>query len=440
MADAPLPPADYSLEHALAWRRADPVRWQAAQAGLLRDHLMRAGRSPYYRNLFKQAGFDPLEVNSVADLDQLPPTRRQDLESDPAAFQGVPDGKIRDWALTSGTTGGSLAVPYSGPDLIRLAFNEAAAFHGAGFKPGRRYLVTVTLDRCFIAGLAYVDGITRLGAAAIRSGPGQPALQWDLITRLKPHGAVGVPGFLKQLALAGRQRGIDPAAAGVETIVCIGEPVRRPDLSPTPLGAELSELWGATIHSTYASTEIGTAFTECAAGLGGHVHPELAVVEILDDAGRSVPEGEPGEVTVTPLGVEGLPLVRFRTGDVARLQIDPCPCGWTTPRLGPIEGRLAQRLKVRGTTLYPEAVFLALQEMPEVETAYLEVRAAADLSDELTVVAGGENGLDAEMLARRLGERLRVRPKAVVRPAVEVTAQMTREGGRKPKKFFDLRP
>ena len=118
----------------------------------------------------------------------------------------------------------------------------------------------------------------------------------------------------------------------------------------------------------------------------------------------------------------------------------PCPCGWTSPRLGPIEGRLAQRLKYRGTTLYPEMVFRVLQGMAEVHAAYLEVRSASDLSDDLTVVVGSDaRGLTGERVAERLQASLRVRPHVVVKGRTEVVATMERPGERKPRRFFDLR-
>ncbi len=87
------------------------------------------------------------------------------------------------------------------------------------------------------------------------------------------------------------------------------------------------------------STEMGTAFTECSEGKGGHHHPELIIVEFLDDNNNPVPEGEAGEVTITTLGVEGMPLLRFKTGDICHYYNEPCKCGRTTKRLGPVIGR-----------------------------------------------------------------------------------------------------
>ncbi|MCK5231297.1 MAG: phenylacetate--CoA ligase family protein, partial [Desulfobulbaceae bacterium] len=182
------------------------------------------------------------------------------------------------------------------------------------------------------------------------------------------------------------------------------------------------------------------AFCECPAAHGGHVHPELMIVEIVDDNGQKVPDGKPGEVVVTPLGVEGFPLVRFRTGDVARLHTGTCSCDWQTPRLGPIEGRLDQRLKCKGTTIYPEMIFQAAQKIRSVKAVYIEVRSAFDLSDEVKVVVGTD---DRELTSRKLGDllqaRLRVRPEIEIRDHHEVIVDMEKAGGRKLKNFFDFR-
>jgi len=431
---------DYFPAHALRWRRAgldEVARWQG-QA--LRRHVRHAARSPFYRDRLGRLGCDPDAITGVDDLRTLPLTARSDLETAGPGLHATPPESFADITLTSGTTGEPVVVPYTARDLERLAFNEQAAFWGAGVRPGDRVLVCVTLDRCFIAGLAYYSGLVRLGASAIRSGFGQPGRQWELIRRLQPVAIVGVPSFLVELARWGEANGCDPRSAGIRRVVTIGEPVRTQDHGLSPMGQALADLWGASVHASYASTELQTCFCECQATCGGHVHPELALVEIVDEAGSVLPPGQPGEVVVTPLAVEGLPLLRFRTGDVSRLFVEPCACGWKTPRLGPIEGRLAQRLKYRGTTLYPEMVLRVLHGMAEVQAAYLEVRSVDDLSDDLTVVVGSDNpSLTQEHVAERLQANLRVRPNVVVKGRAEVVATMELPGERKPRRFFDMR-
>lgn len=431
----------HDFAHALELRQADPAELRPLQEELLRLHLAQAVKAPFYRNRLAALGLEPSQVK-LTDLPDLPLTSRYDLESDPAAFLAEPPEKQVDLALTSGSTGEPVLVPYTAGDLDRLAFNEQLNFWGAGIRAHDRMLLCVTLDRCFIAGLAYYQGLIKLGATVIRSGPGQPARQWELLDRLKPTGLIGVPSFLLKMAQYGEEQDLSPRSRGIKTLVTISEPVRRGDGTLTPLGRELEEAWGGKVFSNHGATEMETAFSECTVGFGGHVHPELMLAEIVDDAGQVLSPGQPGELVVTPLGVEGLPLLRFRTGDIARLHTGPCPCGWRTPRLGPVEGRLAQRLKVSGTTIYPEMIFQTLQELPEVKGSYLEVRSSYDLSDEINVVVGVNNPADQVTTARiaeLLQARLRVRPQVTPRDPVMVQAAMEQGGGRKLKRFFDLR-
>ncbi|MEZ4981869.1 MAG: hypothetical protein R2769_09845 [Saprospiraceae bacterium] len=104
------------------------------------------------------------------------------------------------------------------------------------------------------------------------------------------------------------------------------------------------------MYSTYASTEMGTSFTECIEGNGGHHHPELLIVELLDDNNEPVHPGEIGEIVITTLGMEAMPLIRFKTGDLCRAYYEPCKCGRTTMRLGPILARKQQMIKLKRTT------------------------------------------------------------------------------------------
>ena len=431
---------EYDLKTAISLRQKARAEIEQIQLSLLKSHLHQARQTLFYKELFDAHHIDIEAIKDVGEISRLPLTTRGDIDSSPAKF-GLQDvTEFSDIALTSGTTGEAVVVPYTKNDLHRLAFNEAVAFYGAGVRDKDCVLLTVTLDRCFIAGLAYYSGVTLLGAAAVRSGPGQAVRQWQIIEKLKPRVIVGVPTFLKEIGVWGVENGIDVRNGSVDTIVTIGEPARKPDCSPTQLGRDLQTIWGAELFSSYGATEFETAFCDCSEFAGGHVHPELMIVEVVDDQGNVLPDGSPGEVVVTPLGVEGFPLVRFRTGDIARLDSSACKCGWNTKRLGPVEGRLAQRLKYRGTTLYPETIFNALQDMLEITGAYVEVRTAVGGGDDISVVVGvSDLNTDVQKVEDKLQAHLRVRPSIILKKSEDVRSVMTGDGGRKPKKFFDLR-
>jgi phenylacetate-CoA ligase len=201
-------------------------------------------------------------------------------------------------------------------------------------------------------------------------------------------------------------------------------------------------VWAAEVLSTYASTEMATSFTECAAGGGGgHVLPDLIAVEILDEAGRPAPPGTPGEVVATPLQVTGMPLLRMTTGDIATLLTDPCPCGRRTYRMGPVLGRKAQMLKVRGTTLYPTAIFAALQSLEGVRNYCLEVHQDHELSDRVRVIVGLDEGthLTEREISERIRGQVRVKLDVATASVEEIRKRTVVEGRRKPVLVFDYR-
>ena len=413
----------------------------AQQLPLLLSHLSYLQEaSPYYRQLFQQTGFVVDEFRSLADLSTLPLTSKVDLATHNRNFLAVAGEKVVDICQTSGTTGDPVIIWQTEADLLRLANNEQLAFMAAGIGASDRVLIGAALDRVFMAGLAYFLGLRQIGAAAIRAGSGQPELVAELIRQQRPNTLVGVPSLLLRVAQQFQQRGEDPSQLGIDKLICIGEPIRNDNLSLSPLGEALQSSWAAQVLGTYASTEMATAFADCSSGCGGHLLPELVVVEIVDNSGSVLPHGETGEVVVTPLGIEGTPLLRYRTGDIARLHFDPCSCGRQTPRLGPIVGRRAQMLKCRGTTLFPAVISSVLQGLTGVEGHYLEVYSEFDLSDRVRVVVGCRDpSLSAATIATAIAAKTRVKPEVVVVTPEEIRDKTIRPELRKPVTFFDYR-
>lgn len=411
----------------------------ALQQRLLQQHVAYAAAlSPFYRRLFK--GLNSLDMKSPASLAALPFTAKSDLEADYADFLAVPEEEIVDFCLTSGTTGKPVAMLQTGRDLDRLGYNEELSFRGAGITKDDRVLIAAAIDRCFMAGYAYLLGLGRIGSTAVRGGSSNVAQLLELIRISRPTAVVGVPSLLLAVGERFLQEGTDPAGLGIGKLICIGEPVRNPDLSLSPLGSRLSGCWNSRIFGTYASTEMATAFTDCDCGKGGHLRPDLVIVEIVSDDGTVLPPGEYGEVVATPLQVTGMPLVRFRTGDIAAIHDAPCDCGRNSVRLGPIVGRKSQMLKYRGTTVYPPAICSVLQGIKEVRGHYIEVYSDFDLSDRIRVVVGtSDPTLTPECLAEQISATIRVKPEVSLATPEEVTGRTLQDNKRKPVTFFDYR-
>ncbi len=409
---------------------AEPSELARVQTELLNAHLDYCRlNSPFYAAL-------PTRKITLEELAALPTTTKNDLASRNDEFAAVAPGQLADICFTSGTTGRPCRIAYTAHDLERLAYNDAVGFHSAGIRPGDRVLLTCTLDRCFIAGLAYYSGCVKLGASAIRNGLNSLEAHAEVFRHLRPEAMVGVPSFLVKFGEYLRANGID--GGSIRTIVCIGEPLRTADLTLTPLGRRLEQVWPGCAYSTYASSEIATSFTECCGRAGGHAPADLAIVEILDEDGAVLPPGETGEVTVTPLGVTGMPLVRFRTGDLSYLITNKCVCGRNSVRLGPILGRKSQMLKIKGTTLFPNVFFSVLDELPEISEYFLTATGEA-LSDMVEVtVAGHGPELDLEHIGELLQAKTRIRVMVRQIGADEVKSKVFGRS-RKATRFFDLR-
>lgn len=400
-----------------------------------------ARHSPYYRRFFSGSRTVPENIKNITDLRQLPTVDKNELFHHNADFLCVPKNRVREYVTTSGTLGDPVWIGLTENDLVRLGKNEAHSYALAGLTSDDLIQLTTTLDKRFMAGLAYWLGAREAGTGVVRTGPGIPELQWDTIRRLGSTVLVAVPSFLLKMLEYAEQEGFDPNESTVRKAICIGEPIRRADLGPNALARRIREKWDIRLFGTYAGTEMATAFTECEAGAGGHLNPELIIAECLDDDGLPVQEGEPGEITVTTLGVEAMPLVRFRTGDIARIHTAPCACGRTTPRIGPVEGRKQQMIKYRGTTLYPPAIFDLLNGLPQIETYVVEVRQNDIGTDEIVVRAALKVPSEdfEKVLKDKFRAKLRVAPHIRFEDFGTVNGLRWPEGSRKPRLLIDLR-
>ena len=398
-------------------------------------------KSKFYQQHFLKHHIDITKIKTLEDLVQIPVTTKDDLQNHNEDFICVPRNKIIDYITTSGTLGDPVTFAMTDYDLDRLAYNEAISFAVADGSPNDTYQLMTTIDRRFMAGLAYFLGVRKLGAGVIRVGNGMPELQWDSIRRFKPNAFITVPSFILKLIEYAEEHGIDYRSSSIKKAVCIGEPLRNPDFSLTTLSRKISEKWDIQLYSTYASTEMGTAFTECIHGCGGHHHPELIIVEFLDDDDQPVAGHEAGEVTITTLGVEGMPLLRFKTGDVCYHYTEPCRCGRTTMRLGPVLGRKQQMIKYKGTTLYPPALYDILDNIDHVVNYYVEVYTNAIGTDEIMIHIGSRQTSEAfeKQIKDHFRAKLRVAPQIIFEPVDYIEKTMLPEAGRKTVRFIDKR-
>jgi len=397
--------------------------------------------SPFYRELFSSHQLNIADIKNTEDLYKIPTTGKEDLQQHNQDFICVPRHKIIEYTSTSGTLGAPVIVALTEKDLQRLAENEFASFVCADGSEQDIYQLMLTLDRQFMAGMAYYSGIRKLGAGIIRVGPGVPSLQWQTILHIKPTAIVAVPSFILKLIAYAKEHNINPNECSVKKAICIGENIKNTDFSFNILGKKITEAWNIKLYSTYASTEMQTAFTECLAGKGGHLNAELLIVELLDHNNQPVGPGEPGEVTITTLGVEGMPLLRYKTGDICIYSDEPCDCGRVSLRLSPVLGRKQQMIKYKGTTLYPQALFDLLNEMEEVVDYVAEVYSNDLGMDEvlLYILPQKHNDETDRKIRAYLQAKLRVSPHIQYISSIEIQKLQYPDLGRKAIRFIDRR-
>lgn len=415
---------------------------EAFQEVLLQQQLVYlAERSPFYQRLFAKHNIDVSNVKTLSDLQSLPTTCKDDLQLYNDDFLCVPPEHIIDYCTTSGTLGTPVTFGLTDKDLDRLAANEMQSFETVGIKQGDRVQLMTTIDRRFMAGLAYFLGLRKLGAGVIRVGSGIPQMQWDSILKYKPTYLIAVPSFLLKLIEFAEQHDIDYNKSSVKAVICIGEALRDKDLNNTILTDRIISKWNIKLHSTYASTEMGAAFTECGRFAGGHVQPDLIITEIVDDEGEVVADGESGELVVTTLGVEGLPLLRFKTGDIVRKHVEPCACGRHTYRIGPVEGRKQHMVKYKGTTLYPPAMHDLLAGFPEVLLHQIELFHNEIGTDEIVIRLVSANSSEEFIggIKDHFRAKLRVAPKIELCVLEELQQSVFNPLSRKPITFIDNR-
>ncbi len=392
-----------------------------------------AKNSPFYHNKIKQVD----TTFSLEDYKKLPFTSKEDLSAHNADFCCVAKNEIAEYVTTSGTTGSPISLYLTKNDLHRLAKNEKDSLSLMGHTSDDLFQLLTTIDKQFMAGIAYFLGVQELEAGMIRLGPGVPKLQWESILKYEPTALIAVPSFIVTLIDYAKENNIDFNKSSIQSIVCIGEPIRNDDLTYNILGKRITDNWNVKIYSTYASTEMGAAFSECTAQKGCHLNDDLLFLEVIKEDGTEAMHGESGEIIVTTLGVEGTPLIRYKTGDIAKIYRDKCSCGNKTPRLGPIIGRKNQMIKFKGTTLYPKAIFDALEEFDSISCYKVLIEKNELGNDEIIILLEDKfkthSQLDA--IKNRCREKLRVLPQFQFMEANKLRGLVYKKHMRKPEKI-----
>jgi phenylacetate-CoA ligase len=341
---------------------------RALQLARLREAVARAGRTRFAREAFARTGFDPAALRSLDDVRRLPFTVKDDFRRHyPLGLLAVPREEVARIHGSSGTTGRPTFVAYTRRDLETWADLCARFLVAGGLRPEHTVHVAFGYG-LFTGGFGLHYGIERVGAAVVPAAGGNTPRQVALLRDLDPEVLVCTPSYALHVAEVARAQGLKPNDLALEYGHFGGEPWTE------EMRQEIERALGILAFNNYGLSEVmGPGVSgECHVRRGMHVSEDHFLVECLDpDTLEPVEEGEVGELVFTTLTKEAMPVLRYRTRDLAALDRSPCPCGRTGVRMGRVVGRSDDMIIVRGVNVFPSQIEEALLRVEGTAPHYL---------------------------------------------------------------------
>jgi phenylacetate-CoA ligase len=396
--------------------------------------------SPYYRQMMDREGLKPDDIETAADLAKLPVTRKADLREHNEKLFAAPRHLWLDIASTSGTTGAPVYIPFTRKDMERIALFGAQTLSLSGLSEYDAVHLTLPMSAwLWMAGFGFYFCFTTLGASITRFGPGFTEKSIGIMQETGSTALMAAPSFALKLGKEIRRKGVPH---GIKRIFIVGENVLDRSLSKNQFGKMIEETWNAELFSCYGATEGCFVTVECSHHQGHHINPDEVYFEILDpDTLEPLEDGQEGLIAITPLGVEGMPLLRYVNGDRSYLIPGKCPCGRMHKRLGPIFARNDHMVKIKGVMVYPDAIKNVLTENG-IESLQVEA-VEKDYSNHIRVYIPAKPGHNTafeafiqEQIRRKLGVTLEV----IAIEEDELNRRVMPEATRKPVVFIDNRP
>ena len=340
---------------------------------------------PYYRAKMEEKGVKPQDIQSLSDLAKLPFTTKQDMrDSYPFGLFAVEQDEIVRIHASSGTTGKPTVVGYTRGDLDTWTdcVSRIACMGGASRKDVAQICFGYGM---FTGALGLHYGLEKIGAAIVPSSTGNSEKQLMYMQDFKTSLLVATPSYGLRLAEVAREIGINPEKDLNVKIALVGS-----ELLTDAMREEMHLAWGrdVKITSNYGMSELmGPGVSgECLEHCGMHINEDYFLPEIIDsETGEVLPAGEKGELVITCIKKEGLPLIRYRTKDITRLFYEPCACGRTTCRMENLSGRSDDMLKIRGVNVFPGQIEEVVLSIPELGPHYEIVVEREGYTDKLTV-------------------------------------------------------
>ena len=389
---------------------------EALQTERLHRTLLQCMKSPFYRKRFKDCGITPQDIRTVDDIARLPFTTKQDLRDNyPFGLSTVELDQVVRLHSSSGTTGKPTVILHTRRDLDQWADAVARCLYMVGLRPGDVFQNTSGYGM-FTGGLGFQYGAERLGLLTVPAAAGNTRRQIKFITDFGTTAIHAIPSYAGRLFEVMDEMGIDPRRdTALRTLVIGAEPHSEEQRR------RIEQMLGVKAYNSFGMSEMcgpGVAF-ECMEQNGMHIWEDYYIVEIVDPVTlEPVPEGETGELVLTTINREAMPLLRYRTRDLTRILPGECPCGRHHKRLDRMKGRSDDMMILKGVNIFPVQIETILMQFPELGNEYLITLTNEDANDRMTVEVELKDFQDdyprmqalTREIARRLKDEILVTP------------------------------
>ena len=397
--------------------------------------------SSFYHDRMKEQNVHPDDIRDLSDIRKLPFMFKRDLRDGypNKIFTASQDELVR-YHVSSGTTGKPTVVGYTQRDLDLWTSSLARALTSIGL--GRGDVIQVSYGYgLFTGGLGIHYGAERIGATVLPTSVGNTERQIELMQDLGVTAIACTPSYLLHIGEVAEKMGVD-----IKKDTCLKAGILGAEPWTDGMRTRIENWLGIKAYDIYGTSELsGPMFTECAEQNGFHIWSDLAYVEVIDPkTGEPLETGEKGELTITMLQKEALPMIRYRIGDISSIVEDECPCGRTSPRIRRIQGRVDDMLIIRGINVFPSQVEYTLMSIPEVGQHFqIVVERSGALDDmlvrvELTRESFSDKITDLMKIRQNVEHRLRNALNVAVNVELVEPGSLPRFEG-KSKKVIDKR-
>jgi phenylacetate-CoA ligase len=400
---------------------------EALQLLRLKETLKRSAVSPFYNKRFNEISFDPKTFNALGNIEKVPLTTKEDLrEYWPYGLLSVSRDELVRMHSSSGTTGRATVIFHTANDIEAWTNLVARCLYMAGVRKSDVFQNMMTYG-LFTGGLGFHYGAEKIGALVIPAGAGNSKRQIQLIQDFETTAIHIIPSYALHLRGVFEEMKVDPRKNTKLKIAFLGaEPHSE------KIRMKIEELYGFKAFNSYGLSEMngpGVAF-ECPCQNGLHIWEDNFLVEIIDPHTlKTLPDGEEGELVLTTLMREGMPILRYRTKDLTRIIPGPCDCGRTHRRIERIKGRTDDMLILKGVNIFPIQIEKILMEIPGLGSNYLIVLERKGFNDDMTVKVEVQKEyfdgdiLHLEQLKKKVIEELK--SDILITPKVELVAPNT---------------